>query len=84
LPLPSTGSSGSGSGGGNLAMSADGLFVVYEPGGSGRVRFSALKLTWRSKAYYASGAPQKELIAGADLPALQALVVETGSSFIQE
>src|SRR5882672_1449828 len=52
--------------------------------GSGRVRFSGLKLTWRSKAYYASGAPQKELIAGADLPALQALVVETGSSFIQE
>src|SRR5262249_56136283 len=52
--------------------------------GSGRVRFSGLKLTWRSKAYYASGAPQKELIAGADLPALQAMVVETGSSFIQE
>src|SRR5713226_2452448 len=52
--------------------------------GSGRVRFAGLKLTWRSKAYYASGAPQKELIAGAELPALQALVVETGSSFIQE
>src|SRR5712671_3213474 len=52
--------------------------------GSGRVSFDKLKLTWRSKAYYSSGAPEKELIAGADLPALQALVLETGSSFIQE
>src|SRR6476469_214607 len=52
--------------------------------GSGRVRFSGLKLTWRSKAYYSSGAAEKELIAGADLPALQAMVIETGSSFIQE
>jgi len=52
--------------------------------GSGRVRFSGMKLTWRSKAYYASGAAEKELIAGADLPALQAKVVETGSSYIQE
>src|SRR6478736_5392005 len=45
--------------------------------GSGRVSFSGMKLTWRSKAYYASGAAEKELIAGADLPALQAKVVET-------
>jgi CRISPR-associated protein Csm3 len=52
--------------------------------GSGRVRFSNLKLTWRGKAYYSSGAAEKELIAGAGLPALQALVLETGSSFIQE
>src|SRR4051794_12675677 len=52
--------------------------------GSGRVRFANLKLTWRGKAYYASGAAEKELIAGASLPALQTLVIETGSSFIQE
>src|SRR6266705_570111 len=52
--------------------------------GSGRVRFSNMKLTWRGKAYYSSGAAEKELIAGAALPALQALVLETGSSFIQE
>src|SRR6476469_4242551 len=52
--------------------------------GSGRVRFANMKLTWRSKAYYSSGAAEKELIAGADLPALQAMVIETGSSFIQE
>ena len=45
---------------------------------------STVWLIWRSKAYYASGAAEKELIAGADLPALQAKVVETGSSFIQE
>jgi CRISPR-associated protein Csm3 len=52
--------------------------------GSGRVRFANLKLTWRSKAYYSSGAAEKELIAGSDLPALQALVVEKGGGFIQE
>jgi CRISPR-associated protein Csm3 len=52
--------------------------------GSGRVRFANLKLTWRSKAYYSSGAAEKELIAGSDLPALQALVVEKGGSFIQD
>ena len=52
--------------------------------GSGRVRFANLKLTWRSKAYYSSGAAEKELIAGSDLAALQALVVEKAGSFIQE
>ena len=35
--------------------------------GSGRVRFANLKLTWRSHDYYATGAPEKELTAGADL-----------------
>src|ERR1700724_561852 len=52
--------------------------------GSGRVRFANLKLTWRSKAYYSSGAAEKELIAGSDLAALQTLVVEKGGSFIQD
>jgi CRISPR-associated protein Csm3 len=52
--------------------------------GSGRVRFANMKLTWRGKGYYSSGAPEKELIAGADLAALQAKVVEAGGSFIQE
>ncbi len=52
--------------------------------GSGRVRFANLKLTWRSKAYYASGAAEKELIAGSDLAALQALVVESAGNYIQE
>src|SRR6185369_16698781 len=52
--------------------------------GSGRVRFANLKLTWRSKAYYATGAAEKELVAGADLAALQAKVVETGAAFTQD
>jgi hypothetical protein len=38
--MPSTGSSGSTSGGGNIAISADGLYTVYEPGGTGRQRYS--------------------------------------------
>lgn len=39
--------------------------------GSGRVRFGNLSLKWRSKDYYASGADEQELAAGADLAALQ-------------
>jgi len=41
--------------------------------GSGRVRFAGLKLSWRSRDFYAAGAPEQELIAGADTAALQAL-----------
>jgi CRISPR-associated protein Csm3 len=40
--------------------------------GSGRVRFSNLKLIWRNRAFYSSGAAETELAAGADLSALQA------------
>ena len=35
--------------------------------GSGRVRFDNLKLTWRGKDYYASGAAEREIASGADL-----------------
>jgi CRISPR-associated protein Csm3 len=41
--------------------------------GSGRVRFANLRLVWRSRGFYAAGAPEAELIAGADLAALQQL-----------
>ncbi|MCX6625354.1 MAG: type III-A CRISPR-associated RAMP protein Csm3 [Acidobacteria bacterium] len=44
--------------------------------GSGRVRFAALKLNWRNRAFYATGAPEQELIAGADTAALQALAAD--------
>src|SRR5881394_902450 len=52
--------------------------------GSGRVRFSNMRLTWRGKAYYSSGAAEKELVSGADLAALQSKVVETGAAFTQD
>src|SRR5712672_1751726 len=52
--------------------------------GSGLVHFANLKLTWRSKAYYSSGAAEKELIAGADLAGLQSKVTEAGDGIIQE
>ena len=52
--------------------------------GSGLVRFATLKLTWRGRGYYASGAPQKELGAGADLAAVQAAYNESGYAFLQE
>ncbi len=42
--------------------------------GSGRVAFSGLRLLWRSRDFYASGAEEKELLASGELPALQALV----------
>jgi CRISPR-associated protein Csm3 len=52
--------------------------------GSGRVRFSNMKLTWRSKDYYSNGAPQKDLSAGTDLAALQTAVNEAAFAFLHE
>jgi CRISPR-associated protein Csm3 len=46
--------------------------------GSGRVRFANLKLRWRNREFYAGGAPEAELLAGADLDGLQTLVREGG------
>jgi len=43
--------------------------------GSGRVRFSNLKLTWRNRDYYTRGAGEAELLSGGDVSALQALAV---------
>ena len=42
--------------------------------GNGRVRFSDLKLTWRSRAFYSSGAAEETLTAAADLAGLQGAV----------
>ncbi len=42
--------------------------------GSGRVRFSGLKMVWRGRGFYASGAPEQQLASGADLGALQSQV----------
>jgi CRISPR-associated protein Csm3 len=42
--------------------------------GSGRVRFDNLRLAWRGRSFYSSGAAEVELIAGASLGAVQALV----------
>src|SRR5208337_2597450 len=39
--------------------------------GSGRVSFSNLKLAWRGKNYYASGAAEKQIGAGPTLAAIQ-------------
>ena len=44
--------------------------------GSGRVRFANLKLTWRNRAFYASGGEEAELASGADLGAVQKLAGE--------
>ncbi len=52
--------------------------------GSGRVRLSNLKLIWRNREYYAAGAAEKELIAGADVAALQKLVTDSAMSFVKE
>ncbi len=50
--------------------------------GSGRVRFDACKLTWRGRGFYQSGAEQTEIIADADLPALQGAV--SGEGFAEK
>lgn len=50
--------------------------------GSGRVGFDNLKLTWRGKDYYASGAAEREIAAGAGLGVLQGKLQELGESLI--
>ncbi|MGH9718752.1 MAG: type III-A CRISPR-associated RAMP protein Csm3 [Bryobacteraceae bacterium] len=52
--------------------------------GSGRVRFAAVKVTWRGRQYYAGATPEKELAAGGDLAALQAGLNEAGAGYIEE
>jgi CRISPR-associated protein Csm3 len=52
--------------------------------GSGRVRFSNLKLIWRNREYYSSCAAQKELISGSDVAGLQKLIGESAMSFVKE
>lgn len=42
--------------------------------GSGRVKFSNVRLAWRSRDFYTKGAAEAELLAGGDLGALQTLV----------
>jgi CRISPR-associated protein Csm3 len=48
--------------------------------GSGRVRFSDLKLVWRGRDFYAAGAAEREIAAGVDLAGLQGKVQEIGFS----
>lgn len=46
--------------------------------GSGRVRFDGLKLVWRGRDYYASGASEREIASGADVAGLQGKLSEIG------
>jgi len=50
--------------------------------GNGRVKFDNLKLTWRGRDYYASGAGEREVVAGAALAALQAKVAEVSGELV--
>jgi CRISPR-associated protein Csm3 len=43
--------------------------------GSGRVKISGLKLNWRNREFYSAGGAEQDLLTGADLAGLQALVV---------
>src|SRR5579871_6843292 len=52
--------------------------------GSGRVGFANLRLVWRGKNYYASGAAEKEVATGATLGAIQSAVNESAFAFIKE
>lgn len=46
--------------------------------GNGQVRFDNLTVTWRGRGFYASSDPPQELLAGADVAALQRLFREEG------
>src|SRR3954469_20360206 len=52
--------------------------------GSGRVSFSKLRLVWRGRKHYASGAAEKEIAAGATVGAIQSAVTESAFGFIRE
>jgi len=52
--------------------------------GSGRVSFSKLKLVWRGRNYYASGAEEKEIGAGDTLAAVQSAVTASEFGFVNE
>jgi CRISPR-associated protein Csm3 len=52
--------------------------------GSGRVSFSKLRLVWRGRGYYASGAAEKEIGAGATLATVQTAVAGSNFSFLSE
>jgi CRISPR-associated protein Csm3 len=64
-----------------LARIAQGLRLLEDDAlggggsrGNGRISFSALRLVWRNKDYYARGTEETVLLDNAALPALQALV----------
>jgi len=46
--------------------------------GSGRIRFSGLKLSWRGRGYYSGGGEEVALHSGADLAGLQTLAADPG------
>jgi CRISPR-associated protein Csm3 len=50
--------------------------------GSGRVRFSNLKIAWRNREFYSSGASEAELASGADLAQVQAAA--SGAEFTEK
>jgi CRISPR-associated protein Csm3 len=50
--------------------------------GSGRVRFSNVKLAWRNRGFYSSGGDETELASGADLARVQALAHD--ASFVEK
>src|SRR5215475_8783125 len=52
--------------------------------GSGRVNFANLRVVWRGKNHYASGAPEKEIASGATLAAVQGAVTESAFAFVKE
>src|SRR5580698_8615683 len=50
--------------------------------GNGRVSFDNLKLTWRGRDYYATGAAEREVASGADLAALRTKVAEVSGELV--
>jgi hypothetical protein len=48
------------------------------------VGFSGLRLVWRGRNYYASGAAEKEIGQGATLAAIQTAVTDSAFSFLRE
>jgi CRISPR-associated protein Csm3 len=50
--------------------------------GNGRIRFSGMSLSWRSRNFYAAGGEEKQLVSGSDLSGLQSLAA--GDAFAEQ
>jgi CRISPR-associated protein Csm3 len=66
-----------------LARVAEGMRLLEDDAlggggsrGNGRVKFGSIKLSWRSKDYYARGAAEQTLLVSGDLSALQQIAAD--------
>jgi hypothetical protein len=79
--FPNTNTSGSSSGGANIAISSDGAKAVYEPGGTGRARYATRSgSTWSGWTNPATNQPANGAKIVADLVGAQTFYAYVGTT----